>query len=82
MKFTISARQTNSANTADGYTEWQEVDEWNAENAETAIDQWMDNMRYVDDRFVQTGASSYRLDDMEFDAKAEIANDGEKGYKE
>ena len=31
MKFTISARQTNSANTADGYLEWQEVDEWNAE---------------------------------------------------
>ena len=51
MKFTISARQTNSANTADGYLEWQEVDEWNAENAETAIDQWMDNMRYVDDRW-------------------------------
>ena len=71
MKFTISARQTNSANTADGYREWQEVDEWNAENAETAIDQWMDNMRYVDDRFVQT--SSYRLDDMEFDTKAEVA---------
>lgn len=73
MKFTISARQTNSANTADGYLEWQEVDEWNAEDPETAIDQWMDNMRYVDDRFVQTGASSYRLDVMEFDAKAEVA---------
>lgn len=73
MKFTISARQTNSANTADGYLEWQEVDEWNAKNAETAIDQWMDNMRYVDDRFVQTGANSYRLDDMEFDVKAEVA---------
>ena len=76
MKFTISARQTNSANTADGYREWQEVDEWNAENAETAINQWMDNMRFADDRFVQTGVSSYRLDDMEFDAKAEIANVG------
>lgn len=76
MKFTISARRTNSTHTADGYTEWQEVDERDAENAETAIDQWMDDMRFADDRFVQTGASSYRLDDMEFDAKAEIANVG------
>ena len=73
MKFTISTRQTNSTKTADGYTEWQEVDERNTENAETAIDEWMDDMRYADDRFAQTGANSYRLDNMEFDAKAEVA---------
>lgn len=70
MRYNIIARQTN-ANTADGYSTWEYVDEWEAEDAETALDQWMDDMRYNDNRFVQTGDNSYRLDDREYDVKAE-----------
>lgn len=70
MRYNIIARQTN-ANTADGYSTWEYVDEWEAEDAETALDQWMDDMRYNDNRFVQTSDNSYRLDDREYDVKAE-----------
>lgn len=31
-------------------------------------------MQYNDNRFVQTNDNSYRLDDMEFDVKAETEN--------
>lgn len=70
MRYNIIARQTN-ANTADGYSTWEYVDEWEAEDAEAALDQWMDNMRYNDNRFVQTSDNSYRLDDRKYDVKAE-----------
>lgn len=70
MRYNIIARQTN-ANTADGYSTWEYVDEWNADSAEDAIYEWMDDMQYNDNRFVQTSDHSYCLDDREYDVKAE-----------
>lgn len=73
--YTIHARRINDPVAADGYGDWDEVGEWQAETPEDALFFWMDQQPFEDDRFVQTGENSYKLDDFEYECEAE-AEDG------
>jgi hypothetical protein len=73
MMYTINARQINNTATADGYTDWEAVGEWEADTADDAIFFWMDQQPFEDSRFEQTGESTYRLDDAEFEVTARRA---------
>lgn len=65
----IIARATNS-NTADGYSDWEDVGEWEADNPDDAIFYWMDEQKFEDSRFERTGDNTFRLDDDEYEVKA------------
>ena len=67
--YTIEARHTNNPSQADGYGCWDYVGEWRADSADEALDEWLDEQKYDDDRFERTGADSYRVGNAEFDAR-------------
>ena len=74
-KYTIFARRINDPTTADGFGEWQEVGTWDEETPEDALFFWMDQQPFEDDRFIQTGENTFKLDDYEYECMAECDKD-------
>lgn len=68
-RYQIEARQTNDTRQADGYGIWDNVGEWNADSAEEAINEWLDEQVYEIDGFERTGATTFRIDDAEYEAR-------------
>lgn len=67
-KYDIIARQTN-ANTADGFTDWFDAGEWEADSAEDAVAFWMDEMKFENEIFKRVGKNTYRVGNAEFDVR-------------
>lgn len=69
-KYKIYARRINDPVSADGYGDWDVFGEWQEETPEDALFFWMDQQPFEDDRFIQTGKNTFKLDDFEYECIA------------
>lgn len=67
--YQIEARRTNDPTQADGYSAWEYAGEWNAEDADDALDQWLDEQVYETEGFERTGEASFRIGDAKYDVR-------------